>query len=375
MQPERRLLTVIGIVALLLFMFSLRFSAPEFRPWELVKQKDGFLFEPRQRVEMDEIGDLGYKTWVRALQHPRHVTFTTDSRGFRNPREIERPMVVVVGDSYVVGVGVSDEETLSARLSARLGVDVYNYGLGIGGTPQLFLADDRFQRSPPRLLIYAPVQRMLRPRAVLLRDGWPERRSRHGLVEGWRSLDESTRRVLGALNRDNGLAVAARYRFNALRDRLFGLPDTIVVDGQRVLVLAIEAQFLEVPARERDPEGTVRSIVELKAVLAQRGIQFLFCPLFEAATIYPDLYPPEARARIQRPSMLDVVMDETRKSGVMTVDLRAVFGSHRSPYLFLPDDSHWNPRAIDLAAETIIGTLKRASTAAGESVNIERRAQ
>jgi hypothetical protein len=358
MQPERRLLIAIGGVALLLFMLSLNFSAPEFRPWEIVKQKEGFLFEPHRRVEMDEVGDLGYKTWVRALQHPRHVTFTTDSRGFRNAREIERPMVVVVGDSYVVGVGVSDEATLSARLSARLGVDVYNYGLGIGGTPQLFLADDRFQRSPPRLLIYAPVQRMLRPRAVLLRDGWQDRRTRHGLAERWRALDESTQTLLAALNRDNGLAVEARYRLNALRDRLFGSPDTIVVEGQRMLVLTVEAQYLEVPTHERDPEGTVRSIAQLKAVLAERGIQLLFCPLFEAATIYPDFYPPESQARIQHPSMLDVVIPKARKSGVMTVDLRPVFDQQRFPYLFLPDDSHWNPRAIDLAAATIIAALK-----------------
>jgi SGNH hydrolase-like domain, acetyltransferase AlgX len=359
MKPEHRLIGVLGGLGLVLLGVSLRSSRPQFRPWELVKQRDGFLFQPGRRVEMDEIGDLGYKSWVRALQHPRHVTFTTDSRGFRNPREMQRPEVVVLGDSYVVGVGVSDRDTLSEQLSARLGVDVYNYGLGIGGTPQLFLADDRFQRSPPRLLIYAPVQRMLRPRPLLLPGGrWPDRKPAPGLARRWAALDESVEAFFAGLNRDNGLAVLARYGWGGLRYRLFGWPSTIVVDGTRVLVLTIEEQSLDVPASERDPGGAVRSLVDLHALLARRGIELLFCPIFEAATIYADLYPPEARARIQRPSLLDVVIGEARRNGVRTVDLRPGFRLQRFPYLFLSDDSHWNPRAIGLAAEAIIRAMR-----------------
>jgi hypothetical protein len=258
----------------------------------------------------------------------------------------------------VVGVGVSDDQTLSARLSARLGVDVYNYGLGIGGTPQLFLADDRFQRTPPRLLIYAPVQRLLRPRAMLLRDGrWPEARP-PGLGGRWQALDESVRGSFSRLNRDNGLAVPARFLFNGAWDRLFGTPHTITVEGQRVLVLSVGAQMLDVPARHRDPDGTVQSILSLQELLQQRGISLLFCPIFEAGTVYPDLYPPDERAGIQEPSMLDLVIAGTGQRGVRTVDLRPVYARQRFPYLFLPDDSHWNARAIDLAAQAIIQAVK-----------------
>jgi hypothetical protein len=372
MTAERRFIVVIAALGLVLLAGSLRFSAPEFRPWEMVKQRNGYLFRPDQRVEMEEIGDLGYRSWVRAVQRRRHVVFTTDSHGFRNAREMPRPPVVVLGDSYVVGVGLSDAETLSERLSARLGVDVYNYGLGIGGTPQLFLADQRFVGSPPRLMVYAPVQRMLKPRPVLLAAGrWPDGA---GPVPPWKVVDESVLRFFTHLDRDNGLTVAARYGWNGLRYRLFGLPDTILVEGQRMLVLPIEEQYLEVPAAERDPAGVVRSLQALQAVLASRGIRLLFCPIFEAATIYPDLYPAAARARIQQPSMLDVVISGARRAGISTVDLRPTFRQNRFPYLYQPDDSHWNPRAVDLAAEAIVRGIRRGPpfTAPREELRVVR---
>jgi|tagenome__1003787_1003787.scaffolds.fasta_scaffold20790935_2 hypothetical protein len=357
MHAERRFILIVAVAGLALFAASLRFSPPEFRPWEMLKERRGFLFQRNRRVEMDEIGDLGYRTWVRALQHQRHVVFTTDSHGFRNPREIEHPSIVVLGDSYVVGSGVSDDQTVTQRLAARLGVDVYNYGLGIGGTPQLFLADERFQRSPPRLLVYAPVQRNLRPRPIMLaHNRWPEAGQREPL---WQMVDQMRDDAVTRLNRDNGLAVGARFAWNGLLDRLFGQPNAIVVEGMRVLVLPIEEQFLDVPVRNREPERVVQSLVYLRKVLAERGIDLLFCPVFEAGTIYADLYPAEARARIQRPSMLDVVITEARNSGVKTVDLRPSFRRNRFPYLYLPDDSHWTPRAIDLAAEAIIRGIRR----------------
>jgi hypothetical protein len=357
MLPARRFVHVIAGLGLVLFLVSLRFTAPQFRPWEMLKEDRGFLFQPGRRVEMDEIGDLGYRSWVRAVQHHRHVVFTTDRHGFRNPREMPRPPIVVLGDSYVVGVGVSDEATLSQRLSARLGIDVYNYGMGIGGSPQLFLADERFQQAPPKVLIYAPVQRMLRPRPVQLAGGrWPDPRARPPL---WKTVDEDVQGFFTALDRDNGLAVGARYALNGLRHRLFGLPNELLIEGDRVLVLPIEEQHLDIPAVERQPREVVDSVAGLRNALAARGITLLFCPLFEAATIYPDFYPPAEQARIQTPSMLDLVIPLARERGIRTVDLRPGFRQHRFPYLFLPDDSHWNARAIDLAAEAIIRALRR----------------
>lgn len=53
-----------------------------------------------------------------------------DDRGFRNPSALDSATVVALGDSHTYGSSVSSKETWPSILSARLGEDVYNMGLG-----------------------------------------------------------------------------------------------------------------------------------------------------------------------------------------------------------------------------------------------------
>src|SRR5262247_2421093 len=55
-------------------------------------------------------GDLAALSNRPALREFRREVFTTDAHGFRNPD------IVVFGDSFAAGSGVSDDETLSAQL-------------------------------------------------------------------------------------------------------------------------------------------------------------------------------------------------------------------------------------------------------------------
>ena len=41
------------------------------------------------------------KLWNLPIRAPRQMTLTMDSKGFRNPRELDRADVVLIGDSYV----------------------------------------------------------------------------------------------------------------------------------------------------------------------------------------------------------------------------------------------------------------------------------
>jgi hypothetical protein len=357
MTDARRFLIVLSALALALFAFSLSFSPPEFRAWELLKRKDTVTFEASQSLVIEEIGDIGHKAWVRQLQHRRRVTFTTDRWGFRNPIDMDRADIVVLGDSYVVGSGVSDDETLTARLSALLGATVYNYGLQTGATPPLFLSDERFQRAPPRLVIYAPCSRNIKVRPVEFIGGWPPPKRPAGVAGHWNAAGDAVTRFVKAMNRDNGLAVEARYALNGLRYDLFGIPKTIDVEGVTVLPLSIEEQLLHRSPESRDAATVVRMLSALRARLARRNVRFVFAPVPEMGVIYADYYPPEERAKIRSPSMLDALFDGARAAGIEVVDLRAPLANDRLPYLYIPDDSHWNARAIGIAARAIADAL------------------
>ena len=78
------------------------------------------------------------------------ITFTYDRWGYRNPLEMERAEVVLVGDSYVEGWYVDDRETVAARLAVRLGVPVANLGVAGYGTLQELrvVRSDALDRRP-----------------------------------------------------------------------------------------------------------------------------------------------------------------------------------------------------------------------------------
>lgn len=74
--------------------------------------------------------------WNLPPENTSPVTFTTDARGFRNRQTHEQADVVLLGDSYVEGWYVSDEETAAVVLEQRLGRPVANLGVSGFGTLQ-----------------------------------------------------------------------------------------------------------------------------------------------------------------------------------------------------------------------------------------------
>jgi lysophospholipase L1-like esterase len=84
----------------------------------------------------------------RSLQQP--ITFTYDRWGYRNASDMEQADVVLLGDSYVEGWYVSDEQTVAAQLAARIRRPVANLGVAGYGTLQELrvLKSDALTRRP-----------------------------------------------------------------------------------------------------------------------------------------------------------------------------------------------------------------------------------
>jgi len=70
------------------------------------------------------------------VRAPHPLSFTTDAWGFRNRSDHERAEVVLLGDSFVEGAYVSDEETAAEQLERLSGWSVRNLGRSGYGTLQ-----------------------------------------------------------------------------------------------------------------------------------------------------------------------------------------------------------------------------------------------
>jgi hypothetical protein len=89
------------------------------------------------------------------IRAPRRQVFTTDARGFRNRRELARAEVALVGDSYVEGAYVSDDETSAVALENLIGKRVANLGQsGYGTLQELQVVEKVALPLRPRLMAW-----------------------------------------------------------------------------------------------------------------------------------------------------------------------------------------------------------------------------
>jgi hypothetical protein len=83
------------------------------------------------------------------------LTFSTDSRGFRNLSAPDRADIALIGDSYVEGISVSDEETAAARLHSLTGLTVANLGVaGYGTLQELAILQEYAMPLHPKLVAW-----------------------------------------------------------------------------------------------------------------------------------------------------------------------------------------------------------------------------
>lgn len=103
-----------------------------YRPHEQLVQQDydqgHRAYRKNARIEMTmPHGDLKALT-AADLAQPRKVAFQTDGDGFRNDKDYADGQIVLLGDSFVVGMGDSQSATLSSQLTRDFGIPAYNLG-------------------------------------------------------------------------------------------------------------------------------------------------------------------------------------------------------------------------------------------------------
>jgi alginate O-acetyltransferase complex protein AlgJ len=355
MNAQKRFFVLGLLTWLALFALSLNFKPPDYRPWNRLRVGP-FNFKPDLKVQMKICGDLGRIKGISELQYWREQTFTIDRWGFRNLGETEKPRVVVAGDSYAAGGGLNDDETITSQMGKILGEPVYNYSGEAPFAMSEFLADERFKNNPPKIVVFAPVYRAVKP--FPLNPPWNN--------TGWKAeMGDIFSDVQGfkvRLERDNYLAavfkkIIARFSPQMVSD-LSSYIEEIDVQGQPKLVISLEIQGLTLSPQERQLQMTVSSIVAFNQQLKERGVHFIFAPIPESGTIYPEFFKPGSRAKLQDPAFMDLLFQELGKRGIDYIDLRPDFSANRFPYLYLPDDAHWNPRAVGIAAKTMSDYIK-----------------
>jgi alginate O-acetyltransferase complex protein AlgJ len=284
-------------------------------------------FVPALNYNKVEEGDLGHHT-IYAVRRP--AVWTTDDFGFRIRPGITRPQVVIVGDSEVVGTGLSQEDTLAEVLLREYGISAYPFA---PATLADFLADARLSASPPRYLILEGIERNVveELRSVQLSATPPPR----AIAATWlRSLEI-------ALNRVQRLNMVAYFQ--------------TLINGRRAPLARRNVLFLrgeENPPSSApdDVEAVVRTLDSYAEVLGKRGVQLAILIVPDKENTYADLLPNAPDRRLI--SLLRTALQGSRVTWLeLERDFAAARRAGRDPHQL--DDTHWSAYGVRLAARNI----------------------
>ena len=288
------------------------------------------------------------------------LTFTYDARGYRNSTEMDRAEVALLGDSFVDGWYVTDQETTASVLQAELAKPVANLGVAGYGTMHELVV---LKRELPRL----------RPSVVVwfFFEG-------NDLYDDWRY--ERTLKSLASVNArshapDQPTTKAHTWRQRSLAGNFLRLlragsdpliPNRLPYFGRLALPLTDRqtiafANYASVPwspwlaDRWRQTKATFEEGARL---CRQNGIHLILCYVPEKFRVYRPFveFPPDSPCQHWANWPLPAEFAEfCRASQIpfidLTVPLQQSVRQGGMPYP--PTDSHWSPEGHKLVAKVL----------------------
>jgi alginate O-acetyltransferase complex protein AlgJ len=343
------------LLVMALELFVLPIDNFTHRAWEalLVRKMKGILegpFYPNMSVRKVEQGDIAPYS---AFSVKREVEWQTDRHGYRKRNTTEkRYKIVIIGDSMLAGIGLTQKELLSEVLEERLGVTVYPYAPRRVST---FLKDSRFLRYPPDLVIFETSEHQI---ALLTPLSPRQKRVKEegSVIEFFRKTREvswvqSLGIFLDRIYKNNML----HYFRAQLRRKVSAAKPRYNYRAGSMLFLMGAAANKDVPKKQVDIHA--QTIEGYCQAMQERGINFIFLPIPNKENIYHDLLPDP-----KRPVYLDQLMSGVKKRGIATIDLQKAYEKEyhkNSTLLYWLDDTHWNAKGVQIAADLIEQMVKK----------------
>ena len=367
------LLSLLGVVVLGDRIAALTFQPGSlfFRGWEYVSGAGRYNNARRSIIYTQrEYGDLGNMLGVDAYKQWRMNTYTMDDEGYRNAHGARNPKakVLLVGDSFISGVGNTDDDTFAVRLQAALGRPVEPY---VPGDLSLLLREKRFPESVKgSLLVWGRVERNLTSEdgemAKWLRDSvcfaeTPREKSIND-AKTW------VKRLIGGLTEYFHISPLRRlgqHLFQELRFAVTGGHASSVVvpeNGSDILFFTKDVGLLSQSADDRQMTSVADAIAHARDCLGTLGISLLVVTIPDKSHVYVADVPASRKpAKPLSPDPLEVLEKLLRGRKIASVNLTPAFiqQAKNAKRLYWNDDTHWNPTGINLAAVHTASAIKK----------------
>jgi len=330
-----------------------------FRAWEamIANAPADAPFEPLARYDARSFGDLANMGNLRRMRIYRRETFTTDAYGFRNPpglAESGTTSVLLIGDSFSAGSGVHDKLTLAGQL-AGWGQPTYTVAPAFPRASSLPAIARLLKMKPGSWVVHQQTYLYTEAQARILE---PTRHSPVSPIARFRRSFETDLRPLRIL------VEQARKTFQD--DVLFPNPFSPAVrlarlqNGDEMLFIVGEqvADGLA-PDTALTIAESVRYAKGLNDAATQLGLKYLAVLVPVKTAVYRHLLAPPVTETPRVPAITAETERQLLVEGIRVVNLfepltsLATESAARHQYVYWPDDTHWNPLGISVAARAI----------------------
>ncbi len=341
------------ILAFLVELFILPIDFFTFRVWEalLVKKYRTFFaghFYPNMEISRIEEGDLAAHTKFAV---EKKVRWVTDRYGYRKQNtDVRKHEVVIIGESNIAGISLSQEEILSEVLGDRLKVSVYPYA-PVGGI-NTFLKDERFLKNSPDIVVFARIERELLDLDSLkpIREGKWSSKLRRLFQES-----EVIQSFAIRLDRISKMAMLHYFRSGLRRSISPTEPRApMSISSQFGPIFFIQGKSANGNVSKQKLDRAVQVIKSYDEAIKKRGMRFIFLPIPNKENIfYRDL-------ETARPVFLERLIYELKRDGVETIDTQRAFEEAFQKdriLLYHTDDTHWNKNGVKLTSDLLAKTI------------------
>ncbi|MBF0155299.1 MAG: SGNH/GDSL hydrolase family protein [Magnetococcales bacterium] len=309
-------------------------------------QEMGFpTYQKSAAVTMEmPFGDLkAMSARLPSLESSRTIACQTDSAGFRNAGDYHGQPFLLVGDSFVVGVGNTQSQTLDRQLADRHGIQAYNLGHPGDATDYLRRVQyfhTHFQERP-KILVF-----------LFEGNDFPEKDRPIDQPSWLRSIRKSYAAL--SKNRWSTFITMKRNQIKNWRKNHDPNQDPVgvfTVGGRDMAYYKLYRESVEKSRYTFPP----RYEADLRALLKLSHHVFFIPTKYR---IYGPATPPLPFAYWEQ--VKRICQEVGTPCTNLTDSLQTKARDHlvRGETLWWRDDTHWNPLGISVAAEVVAGVVQ-----------------
>lgn len=313
-----------------------------FRTWEgisfasRVPHKNQFY--PNSVTFMNAVGDLCHHTNKAIIKSEFWIT---DKLGFRNNEFIDKADVLLIGDSFISGCSLSQDETITNKVNSKVKNNIRVYNMAPSSFSKFIYYLKTGVIKKPKIIIFSIVEREI-PKPINSIKKSKIKKIIHEIIE------------FSNIN----VYIDKAFKLNSikwLKSRInnskgFGIP----AKGDSNMFFL---QGLNQKHKEGDLQITVNNLKLYKKYCDSLNIKFIYMPMPDKETLYYELVPFN-----KQPNYLFQLDSLLNFEGISTINTLKIYNEYKKTHsnlLYHLDDTHWNSNATELISNEIVRLINQ----------------